>query len=160
MSKRINSGSLFIIAKDSATEADREYIKKELGLSINNETIPVGITETIDIKTEGDYNRIPKSHDELTNHGLWISPLPDSDTLILADVTLLSTRKGRGLGKLLMEHALKLIAQTSYQHIWTYTPNIEKIKEWHKQLGAMDTGYVIPNARPQFAYPDVNVMRY
>ncbi len=58
-----------------------------------------------------------------------------------------------------MNHA-KETAERSYKHIWTYTPNIGKVKEWHKKLGATDTWYIIPNARPLFHARDVNVMNY
>jgi len=159
MKQRLNSGSLFIIAKDLATDKDLKYLKQRLAPPINSPTIPVGIIETIDSKTGGNYNKVPKNYSALTKKGLWKPQTSKSDTLILVDATILSTRKGKNLGRKMMAYTLKNITKP-HKYLWTYTPNIEKVKRWHESLGAKNTNHIIKQARPEFIYSDVNIMSY
>ena len=159
MRSRLSSGLPFMIAHDDATAEDRECLES-LGLAAHGK-IPVGLIETIDILSRGSYANVPVTYDVLTNNGNWRKKLDGSDTLILVDVTLLPSRRGKDLGSALMGHALKAIARdTGYRYVWTYTPDIEKVKRWHTGFGAVDTHHVLPCARPFYSVPSVNLMDY
>ncbi len=160
LNKRLKRGSLFFLVNDIATEEDIAYLK-ECNIKIHKENITVGLVEAIDANTYGNYDNIPKDYDLLTNNKQWRSPIAYSDTIILADITLLKTRRGGDLGRQLMEYTLRTIKnERSYKYIFSYTPNIEKIKDWHEKLGAKDTKYIIKNARPWSDSKDVNMMDY
>ncbi len=159
MRSRLSSGLPFAIAHDDATAEDCECLGS-LGLAANG-NVPVGLIETIDILSSGSYANVPATYDVLTNNGCWRRKLDGSDTLILVDVTLLPSRRGGDLGCALMGHALRAIARdTGYSYVWTYTPDIEKVKRWHAGLGAVDTHHVLPCARPFYSVPSVNLMDY
>ena len=156
MQLRLASGQMFFIAFDSAVQEDAEKYNAHLG-----EIIPVGLIETIDIKTLGSYSLVPKTYCALTEAMLWRSPMKMSDTLILTDITMLPTHRGKNIGRELVQHCLKSATHTGrYDYIWTYTPDIAKIKDWHIRNGAVDSNYKIPGAREFCSTPDVNIMDY
>ncbi|MFC1691715.1 hypothetical protein ACFL0W_06060 [Nanoarchaeota archaeon] len=164
LSQRFKSGNAFFIAYDLATEEDILYYR-EKGIELQpHELIPVGILETIAINTQGKYENVPGSYNELANYGMWKSPAKDVDTLMFVDVTVMPTRRGRkgnGEARRLIEYASQWIAEnTDIKYGFTYTPDINAVKKWHAKLGAKDSQYVIPNARSRFETPNVNIMDY
>lgn len=162
MRSRLESGQLFVLAYDYPTDSDREYLGRELGIVLGCEKIPVGILETIDLKTGGDYSAVPKDYHSLTNDGEWRKPSPDSDTTILVDVTVLASRRGspKKEAQSIVHAARTLLGESRCGYIWSYTPDIAAVKRWHEGLGAKDSEFVIPDARPWYRVPDVNMMDY
>jgi|GEM_PF-4523327 len=161
MRRRLDSGSLFVIAYDFPTQSEAQYIREEHHIEAYDERIPIGILETIALKTGGDYNKVPNTYEKLTRNGLWTAPQKDSDTAILVDITLIETRRRNsgGEGKILIK-AAKVMIPEDLNFIWTYTPNIQNLKDWHKSMGAIETGHVITSARPRYFLPDVMLMDY
>lgn len=163
MKSRMRSGALFIVAYADLTEQDiscmADFWEKPLA---HGRKFPIGIVQTTDIITDGDYSVVPGGYDSLTNGGVWHRRNEKSDTLILADITVLRSRRGRdGNGEASrMVNTAKGLASAMYCHVWTYTPDIEAVKRWHMGNGARDTGHKIRGARPNYAQPDVNVMEY
>lgn len=164
MKERINSGSLFVFSYGLPTEEEKELYECVCKTNLLPEReIPLGLLETIALRTDGDYSHI-KNYNELTNKGRWRKPEQDADTLILVDITVLETRrgkKGKGEAKTIVNFALDKLARNNvFRFIWTYTPNIKKIQKWHESLGADNTNHIIANARPNFIEPDVCLMSY
>ena len=165
MRGRFATGNLFVFAFDHANEEDQRFISKTYGLHVaREEIIPVGLLETIAIRTSGDYSAVPRSYDLLTDSGRWRAPAHDADTLIMVDVTTLTTRRGKngkGEAKKIVNFTKKLVeGNENYGHVWTFTPLIPEVKKWHMGLGARDTEHVIANARPGYRFSDVNLMVY
>ncbi|MFC1686909.1 hypothetical protein ACFL0E_00960, partial [Nanoarchaeota archaeon] len=162
MEKRLTSGSRFTIGTSSPREEEIK-LYEEVCQDKPGEEIPVGILETIALKTDGHLRYIPRTYEELTDCGLWKPPEEDADTLILVDVTVLESRrgkKGNGEAKKLINIALDSLVKTQFEYVWTYTPNIESVKKWHESLGAINTQLIILGARDKFSTPDVCVMNY
>lgn len=162
MEKRFASGSRFVIGTSSPREEEKK-LYEEVCQEKPGKEIPIGILETIALKTNGQLRSIQRTYEDLTNHGLWRQPEEDADTLILVDVTVLESRrgkKGKGEAKKLINIALDSLVRTQFKYVWTYTPNIEKVKKWHESLGAINTQMVVLGARDKFIEPDVCVMNY
>ncbi|MBI2666022.1 hypothetical protein HYX13_00255 [Candidatus Woesearchaeota archaeon] len=163
MGKRLNSGNLFLAAYDLATDDDLIYGVEKGIFPPTTTPIPVGLLETIAIKTHGFYENVPKDYFSLTQNGLWQEVPKDADTLIMVDVTGLPTRTGKkskGEVKTIITHAKNLLSELPYRHVWTFTPDIEAVRKWHESMGAIDTQYKIPCARPGWKVPAVNLMDY
>ncbi|PIN70600.1 hypothetical protein COV93_00795 [Candidatus Woesearchaeota archaeon CG11_big_fil_rev_8_21_14_0_20_43_8] len=172
MKIRLSSGAEFFFVYDNATNDDADFIQQNYGgVVCVDERIPVAILETIGLKTDFVYDNVPKSYDLLTDNGLWKAPEMDADTIILVDITALPTRLAKhvkGLGGTPKDEARKLVGyahshiekNTSYDAIWTFTPNIDAVKRWHESNGASDTKYLISSARPGFKVQSVNMMSY
>ena len=164
MKKRINSGSLFVFAYGLPTEEEKKLYEEvcEIKLKANKE-IPLGLLETITLRTEGDYGCVPR-YEILTNYGEWSEPVKDADTLIMVDLTVLKTRrgkKGQGEAKKIINFTLEQLAKAdAYQYVWTFTPKIEKVQKWHESLGARNTRHIILEARNRFKEPRVCLMDY
>jgi len=163
--QRLASGQDIILAYDFARPQDAEYIENVYGIKFNrSQKIPIGIIETIDIYTDGKYTSIPTTYESLTNNGHWRPKLEKSDTLMLVNANVLPERRGKkgaGEAKKLISAVKDFIKkETSYQYIWTFTPDFERIKVWHIMQGAKDSLFVIKGARSKYKFPDVNVLDY
>lgn len=157
LKERFNTDSIFLIQYDKPTDEDTKLI------SIIDESIPIALLETMGINA-ASYSDVPNIYSDLVGNGTW-KPEPDNpDTLILVDITLLKSRQGRkgnGEGNLLVQYALNYLAlQTNYDKVWTFTPDIEGVKRWHMKNGAIDTEFVIKDARPNYTPANVNLMDY
>ncbi len=164
-SRLANAQKQIVVAYSKITKEDIDYVSAKYGLTYSNKMIPVAIAETRSIFTGGDLGRIPKNYFDLTNKGVWAASNESDDTVIAVDITTLPTRKGdKGNGEAtrLMKHILGHVAYNcnAIKHIFTYTPDIQGLINWHIKLGAVDTGYKIYGARPGYGTPDVNVMDY
>ena len=83
--------------------------------------------------------------------------------IILVDITVLPTRrgsKGKGEAKQSILSSFEDFKLLPCKFFWSYTPNIEQIKNWHKSLGAEDTNHKIPCARPNYNILEVNMINY
>ncbi|MBW2963974.1 hypothetical protein KY363_00805 [Candidatus Woesearchaeota archaeon] len=160
MRMRLDSGSLFIIGYDRMTDHDRIILRSDYRIDCQDRMYPIGILQTVDINTGGDLDKVPKTYDELTCGGLW-KPYTFGDTMILADITMIFSRRGNKHREArTMVTFAKNIAAALHKHVYTYTPDIEAVKDWHISNGARDTGYKIKCARPDYSQPDVNLMEY
>lgn len=158
--KRLVFGSPFLMAQAKAADCDKVYLQERFMIGVGK-AVPVGLMETIALETGGSYDNIPRSYCEIAEAWSKGKVSGKEDTLLLVDVTLLKTRRGSGLGETFMKYALNQFRSIEqYKYLWTYTPNIEKVVEWHKSLGAEDSRYMIRDARVQFKEPDVRVMDY
>ncbi|MBU0470246.1 MAG: hypothetical protein KKA62_05795 [Nanoarchaeota archaeon] len=112
--------------------------------------IPKALLETVLIFY--DTITIPEdaTFDHLTNNGTWAN-LPyrtgKNEILLLVDVSA----EGKGNGAELITKSLDYLAQhTSLEHIFTVTPEVLKIRQWHHSLGAEETDFVVQKARPGY----------
>ncbi len=164
MKKRINSGSLFVFMYGQPTDEEKEIYEDICKTKLEqNYEIPLGVLETIAIKTEGNLFKVPYNYDNLTNYGNWKSPEKNSDTLVLVDITVLDTRKGKkgnGEAKTIVKYALENLISTPFEYVLTYTPKIKPVISWHEKLGAINTRQLVVQARPNFVEPDVCIMNY
>lgn len=157
--ERAVSGSPLFVADDMLAEKD--VFCMSYPLLCSGKVMPVGLVETLAIRTGGIYENVPRDYRSLTNGGWWNKITGEEDTLLFVDVTTLETRRGTGLGNELMQYALRWTRKNKdYRYLWTYTPNIDKVIKWHESLGAKNTGCVIKDARPQFNVHDVVIMEY
>ncbi len=148
----------------SLIEVTPEIIKKRLGSGSlfifgYKEDLPISVLETVGIKTKGIFDNVPKTYNRLTNNGLWLPPSENADTIMLVDIT--SGIRCDGVGTAMIDFSLEYIAKkTYYKHAWTYTPNQDMPVKWHINRGAIDTNFVLENARPNYPFPDVGIMDY
>lgn len=154
--QRLQSGQIFV-----ATYGKKLTDESIDGVDLrpyNGQRIPIVFLETVALRTEGDYNRVPKTYLELTNNGLW-APIPkDPDTLMLVDLTSTPSRKGiEEEISATINFTLKLLSgETDYElpfdprqieHVWTYSPNRPGVMKMHTDRGATRTGYIILDSR-------------
>ena len=155
--ERTNSGALFLFWYDVLKDSDKSFIPGQPP----REMIPVFLIETASIQTGGRYDLVPSTWKELYNSGKGRTPQASDDTLIAVDATAIPSRRGGNIASLAMSTFVDVVAElTSYQWLWTYTPDITGIKRWHERVGAKTTGHSIKNAREGYQYPDVMMMDY
>ncbi|MFC1741643.1 hypothetical protein ACFL3V_03855 [Nanoarchaeota archaeon] len=160
--KRFDSGATFFVAYDHPSEEDASYIRNKHGIYVSDKKIPIGLVETVAIFTEGNRDHVPQNYQEITNKGYWRSPTPGADTIILVDITLLRTRRGKtgnGEASALLKYAVNN-AKKKCPFVWTFTPEDERLRIWHMIHGAMDTNHILWNARPGYRNPNVVIMDY
>ena len=153
--QRLQSGQIFV-----AAYGDKLPDESFEGADLNqyDGKIPITYLQTAAIRTEGRYDKVPRTWLKLTNSGLW-APIPEHpDTLIMADLTSIPSRVGvdREIGATI-NFTLKLLSgETDYrlpfdphqiEHIWTYSPNRPGVMKMHTDRGATGTGFIIPDSR-------------
>lgn len=157
---RFASGQLFVVARDHPTPAERHHLKHAHRLIVHESAlIPLGILETIDLQTSGDPCHISRTYHSMTENGRWRTSRPDSDTLILVDLTVAESRRSEGIAGQLLRGGL-LVRPPNLIHAMTYSPARPEVVAWHEHHGATSTGFRINGARPGHDPPDVIVMRY
>ena len=176
---RFASGNKFFIAYGEPALVDKEKLASEYGIAlpelsglsvasklpeeenkeVNKEDIPLGLLETIALKTQGVIYRVPRTYAELTNSGFWRPPEEKADTIIMVDVTKIPTVK-EDVASFLMGAVKYFLHDSSLWSAWTFTPDIDAVKKWHESFGAKDTRYGFPNARQGWKQPAVNIMDY
>ncbi|OGI64157.1 hypothetical protein A2642_00315 [Candidatus Nomurabacteria bacterium RIFCSPHIGHO2_01_FULL_39_10] len=159
LESRFASGNKFLIVYGNSAFVDKENLAQEYGIALPNEDIPLGLLETITLRTNGVMDQVPKTYGELTNNGLWKLLVENADTLIMVDATKMPTGPKEVTG-LMMNSVKEYLCQTSLEYAWTFTPDIEGVKKWHESFGAKNSHYRIPNARPNWKEPAVNFMDY
>lgn len=159
LARRFASGHLFVVVRDRASREELEYVRATYGLEPPDGTIPIGLLETIDAITAGDARRVPVPFARLTDGGGWRAPLARADTLIFVDLTTATSRQKSGIGRDIVRFALGR-RKPHHKHIFTFTPNVDAIVQWHLKRGAAHSGVLLPGARPGHAQPDVAVMDY
>jgi hypothetical protein len=156
---RIESGHLFVVARDRATPDELSYIRATYGLAPDDGLIPIGLLETIDAVTGGDARQVPPTYAALTSAGAWRRPLPAADTQVFVDLTTATSRRQSGIGRDIVRFALAH-RDRRHRHVFTFTPNVDAIVRWHLGRGARHSGVVLPAARPGHSQPDVALMDY
>lgn len=156
---RLASRQLFVVGRGEANPAELAYVRATYGLEPVDGVIPLGILETIDADTGGDPARVPVPYAALTTAGRWREPLAHADTLVFVDLTTATSRQRSGLGRDLVAFALGQRAP-HHRHVYTYTPDVPALREWHRKRGARETGVVLKGARPGHSVPDVALMDY
>ena len=91
---RASSGHPIIVLEDELMKADAEHLAETYGLSVMHGAVsPIGLGEVVLVKTGGDIARMPRTIDHLMNNGYFGKVPEEYDTAILADITLLPTRR-------------------------------------------------------------------
>ena len=161
--KRLQSQNRFFIAYDFYTDVDKEHVNQFGMTCYEDKKYPIGILETISLKTEGNIDLVPKTYNELTNNGTFNKYTENPDTLILVDITFMPTRTAlgsNGEAKATVNYALKQSTFSTYEHIWTFTPQVHSIQRWHKRCGAEQTDQVFLYAREGHKNPHVRMLSY
>ena len=173
---RFASGNKFFIVYGEPALVDKEKLAQEYGIALPEESItssegitsesntpseniPLGLLETIAIKTQGVISRVPKTYAELTHAGNWKPPENGADTIIMVDATKLPTAPS-SVTEYMMSAVKDFLLNSQFRYAWTFTPDIEAVKKWHQGFGAKDTQYRIPHARQGWKEPGVNCMDY
>lgn len=156
---RFQSGQLFLAGRDHGRLEELEYIRSTYGIEPPSGWIPLGLVETIDALTGGDPSRLPRTWSRLTSQGDWRLPRTDADTLVLVDLTVAASRRGSGLGELLLTEALRR-RRPELKYVFTYSPHDPAVLHWHEHRGALPSGVVFKDARPGHAVTDVTLMDY
>ena len=156
---RFASGNKFLAVYGKPNMMGEEHLTKIYGNIPLEENLPLGLLETIALRTLGNMDLVPKNYKELTNDGFWKNPVEKADTLIMVDVTKIPFGP-KEVPELLMTSIKNFLQQSSFEYAWTYTPNIKNIKQWHETFGAIDSHYILPYARPGWKEPAVNFMDY
>lgn len=159
LARRFASGQLFVVVRDRATSEELDYIRATYGIDPPDGTIPIGLLETIDAVTAGDARRIPVPFAHLTAGGAWRAPLAGADSLVFVDLTTATSRQRSGIGRDIVRFALTQ-RKPHHAHVFTFTPNVDAIIDWHVKRGAERSGVILPEARPGHSRPDVAVMDY
>ncbi|MBI4140033.1 hypothetical protein HY483_03665 [Candidatus Woesearchaeota archaeon] len=155
--QRTSTDALFFFWYDTLQECDKNFLPSEYSM----QRVPVFLVETVTLRTEGVYEAVPRTWRELYYDGKGRTPTSIDDTLIAVDATALPSRWGGITASTAMNVFLNCVAElTSYQWLWTYTPNVPGIKRWHQKLGAEETGHFIIGAREGYTNPDVMMMDY
>ena len=69
------------------------------------------------------------------------------DILLLMDLTVKS-----GFGKKFLEDAKLILAkETDIENIFSYSPDISKVRSWHQNMGAETTPFKVINGRPNYS---------
>ncbi len=171
--RRLKSGHPFV-----AAYAQKQPNEQIGGVDLGPyEKIPIVVLETIALRTEGNFENVPKDYFILTNSGLWLpedqnpngnyfappsdelwhSGSEDPDTIMMVDLTGTPSRRRvtREVSELIGYTKKLFSSGTNAQlpfdpnipHIWTYSPDRAGVIRMHEDNGATDTGYIIPQSR-------------
>ena len=159
--KRLQSGHPFVVAYD-----EKQPDEKMEGVDLSHydgQKIPIVSLETVALRTEGNYENVPKDYFSLTNGGLWAPSPENPDTVVMVDLTSNPSRwRVTREVRALIDFTKRLLSgETRYElpfnpedieHIWTYSPDRPAVIRMHTDNGAKDTGFTINNSRVPLAF--------
>ena len=159
--QRLKSGQIFVAAY-SQKQPDEKIEGADLS-PYDGQKIPIVFLETVALRTEGNYENVPKDYFSLTNGGLWASSPENPDTVVMVDLTSSpSRRRVTKEVRALIDFTKRLLSgKTGYvltfnpegiEHIWTYSPERAGIIKMHTDNGAKDTGFRIDKSRVPLAF--------
>ncbi len=145
---RFSSPNRVIAVYDDMQEGE-EFNQGDLRFPLNLKEytggkIPVAAINGMPFLTYGNYSNIPERFCDLFHQGEL-----NADTMLFYSLIALPSRRGRnakGEVNFLMKSILEHFG-SRVDHIYTYTPDKEKIWQTHVKRGARDTGEVKPLSR-------------
>jgi hypothetical protein len=148
MESRFRGPNKVIVVYDDIKEGE-EFNQGDLRFPLNLKEyaggrVPIAAINGMPFLTRGDCDQIPQKFQHIFGQG---EHYPD--TMLFYSLIALPSRRGKkGKGELnfLMRAVCKHF-ETRVDHIYTYTPNKEKIWQTHVKRGARDTGVIKRDSR-------------